>query len=270
MSLPFENNDDFTYGSYLAIDDLLSLQRCRSLDPDTGRPEHDEMLFIVIHQVYELWFKQVLHEVDRIVDLLGHDQTASAQHFMKRVLKILKVMVGQLDVLETMTPAEFTSFRSVLKQASGFQSVQFREFEFVLGIKDRVQLDWFSGDDRRRLDARYEAPTLWDAFLGVLSRGGFGVPDSALTRDVRTPVVADSGVQRALIAAYADPAFIDVCEGLIDLDEGVHEWRFRHVMMVKRTIGTKHGTGGSDGATYLQSTLFKPAFPDLWAIRTEL
>jgi len=268
MSLPFENGDDFTYGTYLQVQELLSLQQCVSVDPTTGRPEHDETLFIVIHQVYELWFKQLLHEIDHIVDLLGEGEVPAARQHLKRVLKIMKTLVGQVDVLETMTPAEFASFRSFLANASGFQSAQFRELEFALGIKDRIQLDWFHGDEGERLRHRYESPTLWDAFVQVCVGNGLNVPDEVLHRDVREPVEPNEALQAALASAYADERFAALCETLTDLDEGLQEWRYRHVMMVRRTIGTRPGTGGSDGASYLQTTLFRPAFPDLWAIRT--
>jgi len=268
MSLPFENDDDFTYGNYLMIPELLSLQHCVSNDEETGKPEHDETLFIVIHQVYELWFKQILHELDFIVGLLDDNQINGARHHLKRVLKIMKTLVGQLDVLETMTPAEFASFRSFLANASGFQSAQFRELEFLLGIKDRIQLDWFKGEEGARLTARYEAPTIWDAFVKVLHRDGLDVPSEVLDRDVREPVVGNADLQAVIVDRYHDEGFAGLCETLTDLDEGLQEWRYRHVMMVRRTIGTKRGTGGSDGAAYLQTTLFRPAFPDLWAIRT--
>ncbi len=268
MSLPFRNDDPFTYGSYLKIDELLSLQQCVSVDPDTGEPEHDETLFIIIHQVYELWFKQLLHELDRVMTQLGALEVSAASHQLKRVLKILKTLVGQIDILETMTPAEFASFRSFLANASGFQSVQFRELEFLLGIKDRVQLDWFRGSDRERLTRRYESPTLWDAFVAVMDDAGMAVPDDVLRRDVRLPLEGNPELQTAIMAGYADGGFANLCETLTDLDEGLQEWRYRHVMMVRRTIGTKKGTGGSDGAAYLATTLFTPAFPDLWAIRT--
>ena len=268
MSLPL-GDSEFTYASYLMVPELLSLQRCVSVDPDTGRPEHDEMLFIVIHQVYELWFKVVLHEMDRIIDLLDRDQVDGARHGLKRVLKILKSLVGQIDVLETMTPAEFASFRSFLANASGFQSVQFRELEFVLGTKDRIRLDWFPGPAGERLRARFEAPTIWDAFIRAAHRGGLAVPAEVLDRDVRTPIVENAELQAAIVAGFRDDGFADLIETLTDLDEGIQEWRYRHVMMVRRTIGTKPGTGGSDGAAYLATTLFRPAFPDLWAIRTE-
>ena len=273
MSLPFENDDAFTYGSYLKIPELLSLQQCVSHDPGTGKPEHDEMLFIVIHQVYELWFKEILHELDFIVGLLEgatiHGGGINgARHHLKRVLKVLKTLVGQIDVLETMTPAEFASFRSFLANASGFQSAQFRELEFLLGIKDRIQLDWFHGDEGARLRARYDAPTLWDAFVKVMDRSGLSVPSEVLGRDVRQPLMENAELQATIVANYDDEGFAGLCETLTDLDEGLQEWRYRHVMMVRRTIGTKPGTGGSDGASYLATTLFRPAFPDLWAIRT--
>ena len=167
-----------------------------------------------------------------------------------------------------MTPAEFASFRSFLANASGFQSAQFRELEFVMGVKDRIQLDWFTGDEGARLAMRYDAPTIWDCFVGVLAREGFDVPTEVLDRDVREPIVESAALQEIIIERYADETFADLCETLTDLDEGLQEWRYRHVVMVRRTIGTKPGTGGSDGASYLATTLFKPAFPDLWAIRT--
>lgn len=258
-----------TYANYLKIPELLSLQRCISIDDATGSAEHDETLFIVIHQVYELWFKQMLHELDYIVAMLNADKLGAASQHLKRTLKILKTMVGQIDILGTMTPAEFASFRDFLEKASGFQSAQFRELEFLLGIKDRVRLDWFSGDEARRLAQRFEAPTLWDAFVGVLARDGVEVPDEVLHRDVHEPIVENEELQKIIIDRYGDESFAALCETLTDLDEGIQEWRYRHVMMVQRTIGAKMGTGGSGGASYLVTTLFKSAFPDLWAIRSE-
>ena len=269
MSLPLETGDEFTYTSYLKIDELLELQQCVSVDADTGKPEHDETLFIIIHQVYELWFKQLLHEIDHIVDRLNEGRTGSAQHHLKRVLKIMKTMVGQIDILETMTPAEFASFRNFLANASGFQSAQFRELEFALGVKDRIDLDWFTGAEGERLTTRFEQPTLWDAFVSLLHRDGFHVPADVLDRNVTESIVESPALQATILERYVDEKFAGLCETLTDLDEGLQEWRYRHVMMVRRTIGTKPGTGGSDGASYLATTLFKPVFPDLWAIRTE-
>ncbi len=256
---------EVTYGSYLRIDDLLSLQECES----TG-PEHDEMLFIVIHQVYELWFKEVLHELDRFVEHLDADDPAKGEHQLKRVLKIFKTLVAQLDVLETMTPIEFQSFRAFLDRASGFQSAQFRELEFLLGAKTRDNLDRFSANPREfaNLSRRFDEPTMWDAFLSLINRHGYPIPDELLARDVRQPPTESPAVQHHLIEIYrTNAALAGVCEALTDFDEGLQEWRYRHVMMVQRTIGAKMGTGGSSGAEYLRSTLFQPVFPDLWAIR---
>ena len=266
---PSEEAHEFSYGSYLKVDELLSLQQCMSADPETGIAEHDETLFIIIHQVYELWFKEILHELDLIISDLNGGRVGAAQNHLKRVLKILKTLVGQIDVLETMTPAEFASFRSFLANASGFQSAQFREIEFLLGVKNRIDLDWFSGAEGERLRERYEAPTLWDAFVGLLARDGFAVPAEVLERDVREPIEENEQLQAEMVKRYSNERFSGLCETLTDLDEGLQEWRYRHVMMVRRTIGTKMGTGGSDGASYLATTLFKPAFPDLWNIRTK-
>ncbi|MEO7132770.1 MAG: tryptophan 2,3-dioxygenase family protein, partial [Vicinamibacterales bacterium] len=224
-----------TYGSYLAVDELLELQRPRS-----EGPEHDEMLFIVIHQVYELWFKQLLHEVDRVIVLLDARDAYRAQHSLKRILTILKVLVAQLDILETMTPLEFQSFRQRLEAASGFQSDQFRQLEFVLGNKSKAAIERFAADTRARtaLQQRFASPTLWDAFLRHLKREGYAIPESQLSRDVTTPVEPSPEIQQVLIEVYRrDPKTSELCERLVDLDEGVQEWRYRHVKMVERTIG---------------------------------
>ena len=257
-----------TYSEYLKIDELLSLQQ-----PLSAGPEHDEMLFIIVHQVYELWFKEMIHEVSYLQRLLGGNDTPRAQHTLKRILTILKVLVGQLDILETMTPLEFLSFRDRLESGSGFQSHQFRELEFTLGHKSRTAIERYPADApaRRLLETRFRQPSLWDAFLHYLAENGYQVPAEQLNRDVTGPVVPSREVQRILIDAYRNnPAIAQICERLVDLDEGMQEWRYRHVKMVQRTIGTKPGTGGSSGAEYLLTTILKPVFPDLWAIRTEL
>jgi tryptophan 2,3-dioxygenase len=257
-----------TYGSYLAVDELLALQRPRS-----HGPEHDEMLFIVIHQVYELWFKQLLHEVDHVIDLLEAREPHRVQHTMKRILTILKVLVAQLDILETMTPLEFQSFRARLEAASGFQSDQFRQLEFVLGNKSKAAIERFPAGSRGRtaLEQRYSKPTLWDAFLRYLAREGYAVPNASLTRDLTTKIEPSPELQATLIDLYrTDPKNAEMCERLVDLDEGIQEWRYRHVKMVQRTIGAKAGTGGSSGAQYLASTLMTPIFADLWEIRSRL
>ena len=257
-----------TYSSYLKLDQLLSLQQ-----PLSDGPEHDETLFIVVHQIYELWFKEILHELDYLETLLGRRDTPRTLHTLKRVLTILKVVVAQIDVLETMTPLEFLSFRERLESGSGFQSFQFRELEFVLGNKNAAALARYpeGSEGRRRLERRLAAPTLWDAFVRFLSAQGYAVPPETLARDVTTPVAPSPALQPALIEVYRrDPVVSALCERLVDLDEGVQEWRYRHVKMVQRTIGTRRGTGGSEGAAYLMTTLDRPCFPDLWAIRTEL
>jgi len=257
-----------TYASYLKVDELLELQQ-----PLSDGPEHDEMLFIVIHQVYELWFKQILHEVGRLQRLLEAGEGLAALGTLKRTLTILKVLVSQIDVLETMTPLEFLSFRDRLESGSGFQSFQFRELEFALGHKQPAALERYPAGSahRARLERRLAAPTLWDGFLRYLRHEGAAVPAEALARDVTAPVAPSAGVQAVLIGVYrAGGMAAQVCERLVDLDEGVQEWRYRHVKMVQRTIGTKRGTGGSDGAEYLLRTLNRPLFPDLWAIRAEL
>jgi tryptophan 2,3-dioxygenase len=257
-----------TYGSYLAVDELLALQRPRS-----EGPEHDEMLFIVIHQVYELWFKQVLHEIDRVIELLEAREAHRVQHTLKRILTILKVMVAQLDILETMTPLEFQSFRARLEAASGFQSDQFRQLEFVLGNKSKAAIERFGAGTRARaaLEQRYARPALWDAFLRYLSREGYAVPPASLSRDITAKIEPSVQLQSTLIELYRrDPKNAEMCERLVDLDEGLQEWRYRHVKMVQRTIGAKMGTGGSAGAQYLATTLMTPIFPDLWEIRSRL
>ena len=263
-----EHDPAVTYGSYLEVDKLLELQKPRS-----EGPEHDEILFIVIHQVYELWFKELLHEFDRVMQLLRTDQGAKAGHTLKRILTILKVLVAQVDILETMTPLEFLTFRNRLAAASGFQSDQFRQIEFVLGNKARTAIDRFGANTRARaaLEQRWSEPTLWDAFLQYLKREGYDIPAAHLSRDVTSRIEPSPEIQQVLIEVYRkDPKNGELCERLVDLDEGIQEWRYRHVKMVERTIGVKPGTGGSSGAEYLRTTVGQPAFPDLWAIRASL
>jgi tryptophan 2,3-dioxygenase len=256
-----------SYPDYLKLDELFALQ-----SPLSEGPEHDEMLFIVIHQVYELWFKEILHELDHLEELLSQGDGAHAGKTLKRILTILKVMVAQLDILETMTPLEFLSFRDRLEFGSGFQSYQFRELEFALGWKDPKALERYpaGGEIWRRLERRLKASSLWDSFLHHLASNGVPVPRADLERDVTRRVEASTALREVLVAVYRNqPALAELCERLVDLDEGLMEWRYRHVKMVQRTIGTRPGTGGSTGADYLLTTLNQPLFPDLWAIRTE-
>jgi tryptophan 2,3-dioxygenase len=255
-----------TYAEYLALDEVLGAQRPRS-------DEHDELLFIVVHQVYELWFKQLIHELVHAQELLEGDHTARVLHTLRRALTILKVVVAQIDVLETMTPRQFTGFRGRLEAASGFQSAQFRELEAVLGRRDPTVVDAYpaaSLSRRRITDAMTRRP-IYDSFLRYLAAHGYAVPASALERDVSAPIERLPELDDLLLAVYTDDAGpAQVCERLVDLDEGFQEWRYRHVKMVERTIGDKAGTGGSSGAAYLRSTLFHPMFPDLWAVRSRL
>jgi tryptophan 2,3-dioxygenase len=257
-----------SYQSYLKLEELLSLQQ-----PLSDGPEHDETLFIIVHQVYELWFKELIHEADYLKSLFHRQDTPRALHTLKRILTILKVVVAQIDVLETMTPLEFLSFRARLESGSGFQSAQFRELEFLLGAKSRAAVERYKagGAECRTLERRLNEPTLWDSFLRFLAAKGHPVPREALERDLTQPVAPLPALHPVLIQIYrTDPVLASLCERLVDLDEGVQEWRYRHVKMVQRTIGTKPGTGGSAGASYLKTTLDRPVFPDLWEIRAEL
>jgi tryptophan 2,3-dioxygenase len=254
-----------TYTSYLALDEVLGAQRPNS-------DEHDEILFIVVHQVYELWFKQLIHELGYLQRMLEEGNDARAFSTFKRVLTILKLVVQQLDVIETMTPVQFLTFRERLESSSGFQSGQFRELEAILGRRDPGVLTAYheQSPDYERVRAALERPSVYDSFLRYLSDKGYEIPDDVLKRDVTEPAQESKGVQAALLQAYRDdgePA--QVAERLVDFDEGFMEWRYHHVKMVERTIGTKVGTGGY-GAEYLRSTLHKPFFPDLWAVRSEL
>ena len=251
-----------TYSSYLKLDELLSLQ-----NPRSGELEHDETLFVIIHQVYELWFKEVLHELDYLQKLLRSNDTPLAAATLKRILTILKTLVAQIDVLETITPLNFLAFRDRLESGSGFQSHQFREIEFILG-KKALPSGYLS---RERVQNRFKQPTVWDAFLHYLAANEYRVPQTLLQRDYTKVYEPSPEVQRILVEVYKkNPSVAQIAERLVDLDEGFMEWRYRHVKMVQRTIGTKTGTGGSAGAEYLLTTLNQPAFPDLWAIRSEL
>ncbi len=228
-----------TYVSYLALDQVLSAQQPRS-------EEHDEMLFIIVHQVYELWFKELLHELTFLQRSLEAGHTAHALGTLKRVLTILKTVVAQVDVLETLTPTQFLAFRSRLEAASGFESAQFRALEAALGVHG---------------NSNQGGQTVFDSFLRYLSQVGYTVPEEK----------SSAATQEVLVSVYRDDGeAAQVAERLVDLDEGFQEWRYRHVKMVERTIGDKPGTGGSSGAEYLRRTLFQAAFPDLWAIRSRL
>jgi tryptophan 2,3-dioxygenase len=252
-----------TYASYLKVPELLALQVERSSGP--AGPEHDELLFIVVHQVYELWFKSLRHELGGVQVALEEGDTDRALHLLNRVLKILKTLVAQVDVLETMTPLQFLSFRDRLESASGFQSAGFRAIEAMLGSREAssVAAQPEGSLARRTVEEAQASTSVWESFLGYLAERDHPVPADATMPDPR--------VQDVLVAAYRDDADAAlVAERLVDVDEGIQEWRYRHVKMVERTIGTKRGTGGSSGVEYLRGTLFRPAFPDLWEIRSRL
>ncbi|WP_245155939.1 tryptophan 2,3-dioxygenase family protein [Nocardioides sp. 503] len=254
-----EQGAQLTYGSYLRLPQLLDAQHLES-DP----PAHDELLFITIHQVYELWFKQLLHEVVAAREAMTSGDLWWAQHLLQRVHVIERVLVQQVDVLETMTPQDFLQFRQQLAPASGFQSVQFRELEFVSGAKDAAYVERFRGltaEELRRLGQRLEEPTLWDAFLEVLRAQGLAAgSDAEVSASMRT--VAHDRSRYAAVWALA--------EALLQHDELAASWRARHVVMVERMIGSKSGTGGSSGSTYLRSRLPLQYYPLLWDLRSEL
>ncbi|MFM9135081.1 MAG: tryptophan 2,3-dioxygenase, partial [bacterium] len=224
----------------------------------------------VIHQTYELWFKELIHELAAAQVALESDDTSRALAILGRIRTILKVCVAQIDILETMTPLQFNAFRERLRQASGCQSAQFREVDALLGRRDRAAARPLLPADRARVEAWMDRRSLWDSVLMYVDREGYAIPPDMLNRDVTQPYEANEAVQEALIRMHrGDAAAALVCERLVDIDEGLQEWRYRHVKMVERTIGRKTGTGGSTGADYLRSTLFHPVFPDLWAIRSE-
>lgn len=256
-----------TYGEYLKVPDLLRLQ-----NPLSDPQEHDEMLFIVIHQTYELWFKQILHELEKLQRNTSSGDTWGSIKTMRRVLTILKTLVSQVDILETMTPLEFNSFRGYLQQASGFQSVQFRELEMLCGLRSSHVMRVLTGNNEelKRLETRMSAPTLWESFVEFMKTKGYEAkPPSRVQRDGLIYEPSDETQGLLLKLFREDPESAHLAELFVDFDEGMMEWRYRHVKMVERTIGTKKGTGGSDGSRYLHSTLNQPIFPDLWAIRAQ-
>jgi tryptophan 2,3-dioxygenase len=262
---------DLNYKGYLKLDELLELQQ-----PLAQPPSHDETLFIVVHQVFELWFRLVLHEIDKIFELLDQDDVIESERLIRRLTSIVRLFIPKLSVLETMLPSDFIQFRDRLRPASGFQSVQFREIEFASGLKDRKYMGMFKDDPAAtaRLEKRYSQPAFWDHFTGLLQRHGYNVDNEEAQR-------------RAIVSIYRSSSDHDLrilCESMIEYDEMFSLWREHHVRMVQRMIGSKPGTGqtiveatygkashmGTIGVDYLVQTLTKKFFPILWAARTEM
>jgi tryptophan 2,3-dioxygenase len=258
------------YASYLLIDDLLRLQR--PITPGA----HDELLFIVVHQAYELWFKLILHELVRARDELVAGSPAAALPRLRRVAAVWRVLLAQLDVLETMGPEGFLEFRDPLAPASGFQSLQFREIEYVCGLRDDFFQQFFERwpESAERLRARAAAPSVYDHFLRALAREGNAVPAAVLARDVRHTHELTPALVETLRRLYQEPReqyhWVLLCEALLDLDTAWSRWRAVHVLMVSRTIGGQSGTGGSSGAAFLESRLKLRFFPELWEVRNAL
>lgn len=259
-----DSSHALNYMNYLAVHELLELQR-----PVSPEQEHDEMLFIIIHQTYELWFKQILHELPRAQSQLEAADTQGVVATLNRVKAILAVCIRQIDVLITMTPLQFATFRSRLESASGFQSAQFRMLEAVLGRRSARFASHLLPQDREEVERLMSLPSLWDSTLAYINAQGYAIPQPILTRDHSVQYEPHDSVRQAVLSMYRDGhQGTLVLEQLVDIEVSLREWRFRHVMMVERTIGTKQGTGGSSGVGYLTSTLSQPhSFPELWQVR---
>ncbi len=262
------NPGDMTYGGYLALDDLLAAQHPIS-------DQHDELLFIIIHQTKELWFKQAIAELQQARALIAADRLVEVHKILSRVSRIQAVMTLSWDVLATMTPADYLKFRGVLGSSSGFQSAQFRLFEFLLGLKDGGHLK-FQDEGSAPRAAMAEAlasPSLWDEANLALS-GSFPLPDHVTNRDWSQPYQPDPAVEAAWMQVYRAPEqhwkYYQLAEKLVDIDDALATWRHKHVVTVSRIIGSKRGTGGTAGVQYLESTLARRAFPELWSLRTKL
>jgi tryptophan 2,3-dioxygenase len=257
-----------SYATYLHLDELLALQ-----EPRSTPAEHDEMLFIISHQAYELWFKLQLHELEKIRDDFRNNHLYGAIGTFKRARTIMKVMVEQIDILETLTPMSFNSFRDRLETASGFQSSQFREFEFLLGYKraDMLRFQREGTPAYERLVRRLQEPSLVDVFYEFLALRGVTIPESLRKRDRSLGTEPNEEVADGILRLYKSQPDLEILfELMTDFDEGFQEWRYRHIKLVERSIGSKKGTGGSLGVEFLKKSLFHPVFPDLWAIRHKL
>lgn len=271
MSNDYGKNSLLSYNSYLKVQDLIGLQQCLS-DPQ----HHDELLFITVHQAYELWFKQILHEIDAAINLMSEDRLAPAARALRRIVEIEKLLIPQIHILETMTPINFLGFRDELNPASGFQSMQFREIEFSSGLKDEKLLLEFRDDEfaNPRLRARFEQQTLRDAFFAALAKRGFDAPalDGSLDEEERKKRYGKRTRAALEILTHFEERFEEfhLAESLLEHDEYFSLWRSHHIKMVERMVGTKRGTGGSEGVGYLRTTLDKKFFPELWEARTHL
>jgi len=260
-----------SYNEYLRVPELIDLQTRLS-----SPAHHDELLFITIHQAYELWFKQILHEIDAAIIFIAEDRAHEATRAVCRVVEIEKLLVGQIHILETMTPRAFLAFRDELKPASGFQSMQFREIEFASGMKDKSIIHSFREDAfaSERLTARFNASSLHDAFFAFLNRRGFNVriDDATLGSDERRAHYETRvrTVVEILMHIESHYDLFQLSESLIAHDEFFALWREHHIQMVERMVGAKRGTGGSEGVGYLRTTRDKKFFPELWEARTHL
>ena len=258
-----------TYAGYLSLDALLAAQHPLS-------DQHDEMLFVIIHQTKELWLKQIIRELHVALEMIRADQIVPVHKPLSRVSRIQSVMTLSWDVLATMTPSDYMRFRGVLGSSSGFQSGQFRQVEYLLGLKDGGHLRFQDegSDTRRALQAALHGRSLWDEAIAALARAGLEVPADLLDRDWSEPYVPNDQVESAWLQVYREPerwwALYQLAEKLVDLDDAMATWRHKHVLTVSRIIGGKRGTGGTPGVAYLQSTLTKRAFPELWTLRTQL
>ncbi len=258
-----------SYGGYLGLDRLLTAQLPRS-------GEHDEMLFIIIHQASELWMKLLLHELGTALAGIRADALAVPLKVLARVGRIQQQLIQSWDVLSTMTPHDYQRLRPYLGPSSGFQSYQYRELEFRLGNKDAALIAVHRGDPpaHARLSAALAAPSLYDEALRLLARRGIAVPEAVLHRDVALPYTADPGVEAAWLTVYRDVEthwdLYDLAEKLVDLEDRFQQWRFRHLKTVERIIGMKGGTGGSSGVPFLARALGLRFFPELWSLRTKL
>ncbi|MDQ2931762.1 MAG: tryptophan 2,3-dioxygenase [Gemmatimonadota bacterium] len=258
-----------SYGDYLQLDTLLSAQQPRS-------DYHDELLFIIIHQASELWMKLTLHELGAARQLILTDELQGAFKHLARVSRIQSQLIQSWDVLSTMTPSDYSSFRGALGQSSGFQSVQYRLIEFAFGNKQEAMLapHRHREDLRTLLEHALATPSIYDEAIRMLARRGFAIDASVLERDVRQPYHANNSVLAAWAQVYRDPKrywdLYQLAEELIDLEDWFQQWRFRHVTTVQRIIGRKRGTGGTAGVGYLRQVLDVTLFPELWDVRTEL